>query len=608
MTAASTEMIELLAATTPFSALPVSVLADVAAACEQVFVRAGDVVLREDDEGDQAFVVVSGRLRVYAATPAGPLHVGELGAGQLFGEMALLSPGGRRATVVATRDSELLRLGAKQFEGLVVGHPSALLALVRLLVERSTSRVPTVAFAPPNTVAFVGVGGPRGVTTLVEAIASALSHHGDAIRVDAAAVESSVGPNATEVALDRAGSLLTWLDRVERAHRFVLYETDRAHPAWTDRCLRGADRIVLVVDAVCDPNYLTVPELPGGSRCDVILIHEDRKRIPYKTARVLERLPSGRHFHVRQGSEADVQRVARQLAGAAVGLVLGGGGARGFAHLGVVRALEEANVPIDAVGGTSVGALMGALTAWGLDHAARMERALAFVAGRLTMPTLPIVSATSARRLTERLRKDQFVGDRDLVDSWLPFFCVSTNLSTARAFVHTRGPAWQALRASISLPGMMPPVCTDDGELLVDGGLVDDLPVDAMAPLLDGGDIIAVDLGISSDFRVGQRFDPSLSGWRVLVRRLNPFGPQFDAPTLLTTLLRAKEVASSDSLELKRTNHEIALLVRPPVEGFGGFDFRHADVLVERSYRHTLDLLASDPVVAELGTSLPRAH
>jgi predicted acylesterase/phospholipase RssA len=300
--------------------------------------------------------------------------------------------------------------------------------------------------------------------------------------------------------------------------------------------------------------------------------------------------------------------VARQLAGAAVGLVLGGGGARGFAHLGVVRALEEANVPIDAVGGTSVGALMGALAAWGLDHAARMERALSFVAGRLTMPTLPIVSATSARRLTERLRQDQFVGDRDLADSWLPFFCVSTNLSTARARVHTRGPAWQALRASISLPGMMPPVCTDEGELLVDGGLVDDLPVDAMAPLLDGGDIIAVDLGISSDFRVGQRFDPSLSGWRVLVRRLNPFGPRFDAPTLLTTLLRAKEVASSDSLELKRTNHEIALLVRPPVEGFGGFDFRRADVLAERSYRQTLEQLASDPIVPELGTRSHRPH
>jgi predicted acylesterase/phospholipase RssA len=156
------------------------------------------------------------------------------------------------------------------------------------------------------------------------------------------------------------------------------------------------------------------------------------------------------------------------------------------------------------------------------------------------------------------------------------------------------------LRATISLPGMMPPVCTDAGELLVDGGLVDDLPVDVMAPFLEGGPIIAVDLGLSTDFRVRQRFDPSLSGWRVLARRLNPFGPRFDAPNLLTTLLRAKEVASSESLELKRSRHEIALLVRPPVHGFGGFDFRHVDVLVERSYRYTLELLAQEPGVDEL--------
>jgi predicted acylesterase/phospholipase RssA len=148
---------------------------------------------------------------------------------------------------------------------------------------------------------------------------------------------------------------------------------------------------------------------------------------------------------------------------------------------------------------------------------------------------------------------------------------------------------------------MMPPVCTDEGELLVDGGLVDDLPVDIMAPLVDGGHIIAVDLGISSDFRVRQRFDPNLSGWRILARRINPLGARFDAPNLLMTLLRAKEVASSESLVHKRMSHEDSLLVRPPVAGFGGFDFRNVDVLVERSYQYTLDLLDREPAAAELG-------
>jgi predicted acylesterase/phospholipase RssA/CRP-like cAMP-binding protein len=594
------DLVELLANTTPFNALPAAVLAEIAAVCEQRFVSGGEVVLREDDAPDYAFVVVSGRLRIYAATPSGPIQVAELGPGQLFGEMALLSPGGRRATVVAGRDSELLCLGTTQFQRLV-SHPDALLALVRLLVQRATSRVTPAAFAPPKTIAVVSVGPRRGHAEAVDALVLALAAHGPTTRVDAATVETSLGRNATEVALDRAGDLLALLDRTERAHRFVVYQTDATHAVWRDRCLRHSDRVLLLVDGGPDALDVTPPDLATRSRCDLVVLHDNWERFPSGTAGLLDRLPSSRHYHVRRGCDGDHRRLARQLAGVAVGLVLGGGGARGFAHLGVIQALEEAGVPIDAVGGTSVGALMGALAAWGFDHPTRMERAQRFVAGRLTMPTLPIVAATSARRVTERLRQDDYAGDRDMADSWLPFFCMSTNLSTARPFTHLRGPAWQALRASISLPGMMPPVCTDEGELLVDGSLVDDLPLDVMAPLIDGGRIIAVDLGISSDFRVRQRFDPSLSGWRVLARRLNPFGPRFDAPTLLTTLVRAKEVASSESLELKRNAHEVALLVRPPVDGFGGFDFRNVDILTERSYRYTRDLLAHEPLVSELG-------
>jgi predicted acylesterase/phospholipase RssA len=583
----------------PLSAVPAAVLAEVVAGCDRSFVSSGQVVLRADDLPDRAFVVLSGRLRVYAAAPTGLHQIAELGPGQLFGEMALLAPGGRRATVVAGRDSELLCIGSDQFHRLF-SHPDASMALVRMLVERATARVASNDFVPPNTITVVGVGSPRGERETIDALTGALGVHGPATKVDVASVESMLGPGAADVDLSAAGELLTLLDRIERAHRFVVYQTDPAHPEWTERSLRHADRVLLLVDAARGVADGVVPTLPVGCRSDVVVLHEEWEWPFRRTPALLDALPPGRHFHVRRHRDADVRRLARQLAGAAVGLVLGGGGARGFAHLGVVRALETAGVPIDAVGGTSVGALMGALVAWGLDHPTRVERAHHFVAGRLTLPTLPIMAATSARRVTDRLKQPDYAGNRDLADAWLPFFCVSTNLSTARPHVHRRGPAWQALRATISLPGMMPPVCTDEGELLVDGGLVDDLPVDVMAPMLDGGRIVAVDLGISSDFRVQQRFDPSLSGWRILARRLNPWGPRFDAPNLLTTLLRAKEVASSESLELKRTRHDVALVVRPPVAGFGGFDFRAVDTLTERSYRYTLDLLDRDPGAAGL--------
>jgi NTE family protein/lysophospholipid hydrolase len=594
----STDLLALLASTAPLSGLPTDVLVQLLTECEHTFVSTGDVVVRADDVPDRAFIVVSGRLRVFSAAADDGRPIAELGRGQLFGEMALLSPGGRRATVVAARDSELLCLDREQFSR-VFSHPDALMALVRVLVERATTRASSDV-VPPRTITVVGVASPRGEAAFVEALTAALSSHGSTTRLDVATIETMLAPGAADVGLDAAGELLALLDRIERANRFVVYHTDPGHPAWTDRCLRHADRVLLVVDANWSHAGQPAPSLLDCGACAIIVLHDRSGRPPRATAPMLDALPPGRHYHVRRGDDADVRRVGRQLSGAAVGLVLGGGGARGFAHLGVVRAFETAGVPIDAVGGTSVGALMGALVAWGLDHPTRVDRAHRFVAGRLTIPTLPIMAATSARRITQRLRHPDYAGDRDIAECWLPFFCVSTNLSTARPFVHRRGPAWQALRASISLPGMMPPVCTEDGELLVDGGLVDDLPVDVMAPLLDGGRVVAVDLGISSDFRVQQLFDPNFSGWRVLARRLNPWGPRFDAPNLLTTLLRAKEVASYESLELKRSAHTVTLLVRPPVEGFGGFDFRDVDVLTDRSYRYTLDLLDRDPVAAEL--------
>ena len=598
------DLVTLLASTLPLSALPPEVLTELATDCERTFVSSGQVVLQADDTPDRAFVVVSGRLRVFAGAGADYRQVAELGPGQLFGEMALLSPGRRRATVVAGRDSELLCISADWF-GRLFSRPDALMALLRVLVERATTRLAPNEIIPPNTITVIDVGSPRGLGAMIDALTDALGLHGPTTKLEIATVEAALGPGAADVTLDGAGELLTLLDRMERAHRFVVYQTEHAHPAWTERCLRHADRVLLVVDGDLGPTHTAVPPVPNGCRTDIVLLHDAGAGSARGTPVWLQALPPGRHFHVRRGDPGDIGRLARQLAGAAVGLVLGGGGARGFAHLGVVRALEEADVPIDAVGGTSVGALMGALVAWGFDHPGRVERARRFVAGRLTMPTLPILAATSARNVTERLKRSDFAGDRDVADAWLPFFCVSTNLSAARPFVHVRGPAWAALRASISLPGMMPPVCTDDGELLVDGGLVDDLPVDVMSPLVDGGHVVAVDLGISSDFRVQQRFDPNLSGWRVLARRLNPFGPRFDAPNLLMTLLRAKEVVSSESLEMKRMTHDVTLLIRPPVAGFGGFNFRHVDVLMERSYRYTLDLLERDPMAGQLGRRGP---
>src|SRR5262249_32333242 len=158
-------------------------------------------------------------------------------------------------------DSELLCLGADQFRRLL-GHPDALMALVRVLVERATTRVASNDFVPPNTITVVGVGSPRGESETIDALTAALGAHGPTIKLDVATVDAKLGPGAADIGFNAAGELLALLDRVERAHRFVVYQTDPAHPAWTDRCLRQADRVLLLVETAKGVPGGAVPSLP----------------------------------------------------------------------------------------------------------------------------------------------------------------------------------------------------------------------------------------------------------------------------------------------------------------------------------------------------------
>jgi NTE family protein len=597
------ELQDFLAGIPFFAPLDDAARLELARGLEPVHVAAGGVVFHQGDAGDGLFLVVSGRLRVTVTVEGTERAVHDLGRGSVLGEIALLTDRPRTATVQAVRDSDLQLLRAPVFQELAERSPALMSEMMRLLADRllTRDRLLTDRALPPaiRAIAVAAAGqDPRPAAAVGRLLAGRLAQAGRVRLVDADVAEQELGPGAAQrkPGDPGRGELTGWLHDLERDHDYVLYQAEAADTPWSRLCLSQADVVLLAASADGDPapgpveaRALAAPSL----RCELALLHPGQ---PSGTARWLAGRAVADHHHLRDGQPADAARLARMITGTGCGLVLGGGGPRGFAHLGVVRALEDAGVPVDVVGGTSIGAIVGALCALGLDDAARVG-ALTHQVGRLVTLTLPLVAVSSGRRV-DRLLADR-LGTVPIEDLPRRFFCVSASLTRAEEVIHGSGPLWPAVRASASLPGIFPPVYAD-GDLLVDGATLNNVPVDVMRGLVGGGRVVAVDLSPEVDTLTVAPFRPGLSGWRVLGRRLNPFVPAHPVPGIGYILTRSP---SLNQVRHRRTALDgVDLLLRPPVDGFGGLDFKGAGPLIELGYRYTADALASSGLAQRFAT------
>ena len=263
------------------------------------------------------------------------------------------------------------------------------------------------------------------------------------------------------------------------------------------------------------------------------------------------------------------------LTGQSVGLVLSGGGARAYAHVGAIRALREKNVPIDFVGGVSMGAIVAAGLALGWDDA-EMDRRIrdAFVTSSpLDDIALPILAMTHGLKVNERLA--HHFGDTHIPDLWLPFFCLSSNLTTGAYQLHRRGLLRRALRASVSLPGILPPA-TDANNVLVDGAVMKNFPADVMRVNMLGP-IVGVDVTGGRSITADDVARPS-SVWRWLWS-----GQWRRGPPIVSVLMRAATVSTSRDLAAAREATDV--LVQPDTSRVEIRDFSAFDPGVAEGYR-----------------------
>jgi len=576
-----------LRATELFGRLDEVALAEVADTLEWDHLDGGETLFAQGDHGDALYIVVSGRLRVTVARDDGSEWVvREVGRGENVGELSVLTEEPRSATVRAVRDTDLARLTRMRFERLLVQHPQAMMQLMRMLagwVRRSNMPMPKGRIVT-ITVLPLEPGAP--VEPFVARLTEALQDEGSTLLIDAESVDRALFPGAADTAEDdpRHALVTAWLSEREATYRFVIYRGAADAPAWSRRCLRQADRILLLARATADwrdsgaivERVLAVPDR-GEAREDIVLLHESDSGPPRATAEWLSLRPVGAHHHLRMGSRRDFDRLARRLTGKSVGLVLSGGGARGFAHIGVIQALEEAGIPIDRLGGTSMGAVIAAQYAAGLDPQAMLELNRVWQERNplwdLTLPLIALVSGRTGLRILDRM-----FGDRRIEDLWLDYFCCSTNLTRSELSVHRDGPLARWVRASISIPGIAPPLRIENGDLLVDGGVLNNLPADVMR-LLGSGRTIAVDVALPGALIMDPHQGEMPSPWHMLRDYVYPMsGTRLRSPSIFAILERTTLVASLSLSQ--RLSREVDLYLSPPVANFGSFEWGALDRIV----------------------------
>lgn len=552
----------------------------------------GRLLFEQNSRSEGIYLVVSGRIRTSSYARDGSVTVlGEAGRGEVTGEMAFFGVEQRDERVQAVRDSILVGFTSEEFERLVAIRPQILRQVTRTLVER-LRRAPTAGTAATQVTNVALIPASEGVRLgeVASRLASALAAFGTVLHLTSERTGQLMHePGIAEAWGDTAdcARLVAWLNACEANHRFVLYEADPRLTLWTRRCVRQADRVLLVADADRDPRpgelERALEELEGQSTdasAALVLLQPEGTVLPAGTSRWLAGRRVQEHHHVRRGREADFSRLARFLAGRAVGLVLGGGGARGFAHIGILRALEEAGIPVDVIGGTSMGAAVAAQYAmeWSPDRVAAMFRRVYVEIKPQTEYTLPLLSMVSTRKADQC--GVMVYGEADIEDLWTPYFCISSNLTTAEMVVHRRGLLRKATLASSSLPGFVPPV-VEGCDLLVDGAILNNVPTDVMRQL-GCGTVIASEVSVEDDATF--TCDRVPSPWELLRSRFRRGAPAKRFPSLIELAVRASLLHSTS-----RQNQAVLdadFCFHPPIDRFGMVDFLLVDEIVAVGYEH----------------------
>lgn len=550
------------------------VAADLAAAATELVLAGGQALFRAGEPARALHFVLAGALVIMRPGPHGEELVGYVRRGEPVGEMALIGGGDHTASAYALRDSELISIAREDYERLWHVHPVLIQSLARRMLARVREPRPDLHAAPPRVFALIALSPAIDIGARCADLRS---------RIAASGLKCTL---LTEADRDKPPG---YFEAIEQGSDVVLFEARAEDEGWSRLAMRQADRIWMFVEGGQD--VATLPVLHDAQHAarrfrliDLVCLHRSDAIAPH-AQEWLRATRADQLFH--WCGDADAERLARTITGRSVGLVLSGGGARAYAHVGAVKALREARIPIDFIGGTSMGAIVAAGVAMGWSDEELDEHMRdAFVQSNpLGDHHLPVVALTRGHIVEHRLAKH--FGDALIENLRLPYYCVSSDLVSAAPLVHRSGLVREALRASIALPGILPPVASEE-HVLVDGAVLNNLPTDIMRNL-HRGTTIAIDVAERGSIDPKDFIDPpDFTHW-VLKHGFR------DPPPIVSLLIRTATLGMDPATHRKDAD----LLITPELGAVELRDWHAYERAVQAGYEGTQRALAT-PEAAQL--------
>lgn len=599
------DITEFLKTTVLFSGLPDTVLKAIAARLEKTILAGDEILFNQGDEGDSLYIVRYGCLHAVKSEADGTQRLlGTIKTGHVLGEIACLIDEKRTATVYAVRDSVLLKLSREAFNALHQQYPEIIMGITRQSIQRLVSPKKHEKETTATCFTLLPAGDFLDIETTAQRMAQEFSRYGDTLLLTEQQFNAIHGENSAQTPLeeDKSLGLMSWIQEMEARYKFIIYVAKDITP-WSLRCLRQADKIILAGDlrGSSRPNglekILFQKQQHVLSNVDLILLGHSSMRYATNTASWLTDRAINNNYRIRMDNTADIARIVRILTGNALGLVLAGGGANALGHLGVIRALEEQRIPVDYIAGTSMGAIIGGSLAMGMSYdqmVQELERL--FKAFRASLDyTLPISALLKTQKLVP-LMHEYFGTDTRIEELWTNFFCMSTDISTNKAYTHDQDILWKAVRCSFSLPGIMPAIQDEQLHLHMDGGLLNNMPVDLLKFKLPECKILASSLRIKDDIPTRTYEDHTTSGWHLFAKHILTPGIQRQKPPekkpfldIVSAIYAAMVVASNKHQKSMVELADFNIIM--DIDRHGLIDFTHIRQIADEGYQAAQKIL-----------------